>query len=99
MVVGDTSRPEGAAAIVSESLRAVPQVEILFNNVGTGSHTLPEEMEFDEFADNLRVNLHSSFLIAKGFGRAMIDGHVPRQHHKHRLYVRGAGHGPGQFRF
>lgn len=76
VVVGDTSRPEGAAAIVSESLRAVPQVEILFNNVGTGSHTLPEEMEFDEFADNLRVNLHSSFLIARGFGRSMIDGHV-----------------------
>jgi NAD(P)-dependent dehydrogenase (short-subunit alcohol dehydrogenase family) len=76
MVVGDTSRPQGAAAIVNEALRAVPQVEILFNNVGGGSHTLPELMEFDEFADNLRVNLHSSFLIAQGFGRAMIQAHV-----------------------
>ncbi len=77
VVVGDTSRPEGAAAIVEEASRAVPQVEILFNNVGTGSHTLPELMEFDEFADNLRVNLHSSFLIAQGFGRGMIDAGVP----------------------
>jgi NAD(P)-dependent dehydrogenase (short-subunit alcohol dehydrogenase family) len=72
-IVGDTSRPEGAATIVRESLAAVPGVEILFNNVGGGSHTLPELMDFDEFADNLRVNLHSSFLIAQGFGRAMIE--------------------------
>ena len=75
-VVGDTSRPEGAEAIVRESLGAVPTVDILFNNVGGGSHTLPELMEFDEFADNLRVNLHSSFLIASGFGRAMIKSGV-----------------------
>ena len=73
VVVGDTSRPEGAAAIVDEASRAVPNVEILFNNVGGGSHTLPELMEFDEFENNLRVNLHSSFLIARGFGRRMID--------------------------
>jgi len=76
VVVGDTSRPEAAAAIVEEASRAVPQVDILFNNVGGGSHTLPELMEFDEFDDNLRVNLHSSFLIASGFGRRMINAGV-----------------------
>jgi NAD(P)-dependent dehydrogenase (short-subunit alcohol dehydrogenase family) len=75
-IVGDTSRPEGAAAIIEQALQAVPQVEILFNNVGGGSHTLPELMEFEEFEDNLRVNLHSSFLIARGFGRAMIQAGV-----------------------
>jgi NAD(P)-dependent dehydrogenase (short-subunit alcohol dehydrogenase family) len=75
-IVGDTSRPEGAAAIIEQALQAVPQVEILFNNVGGGSHTLPELMEFEEFEDNLRVNLHSSFLIARGFGRAMIEAGV-----------------------
>jgi NAD(P)-dependent dehydrogenase (short-subunit alcohol dehydrogenase family) len=76
VVVGDTSRPEGAAAIIEETAKAVPQVEILFNNVGGGSHVLPELMTFDEFSDNLRVNLHSSFLIAQGFGRRMIEGGV-----------------------
>jgi NAD(P)-dependent dehydrogenase (short-subunit alcohol dehydrogenase family) len=76
VVVGDTSRPEGAARIVDEVSRAVPRVEILFNNVGAGSHTLPELMEFGEFEDNLRVNLHSSFLMARSFGRGMIDAGV-----------------------
>lgn len=75
-VVGDTSRLEGAAAVVRESLAAVSRVEILFNNVGGGSHTLPEVMEFEEFADNLQINLHSSFLIAQGFGRTMIEARV-----------------------
>lgn len=76
VVAGDTSRPETASDIVSKTLDAVPRVDVLFNNVGTGSHTLPEDMEFDEFADNLRVNLHSSFLMARGFGRVMIDAGV-----------------------
>ena len=49
----------------STSMRAVPRVEVLFNNVGGGSHTLPELMEFDEFADKLGVNLHSSFLTRR----------------------------------
>lgn len=75
-VVGDTSRPEGAAAIIDQSLAAVPSVDILFNNVGGGSHTLPELMEFEEFADNIRVNLHSSFLIASGFGKVMIGARI-----------------------
>lgn len=75
-IVGDTSRPAGAAEIVEQASRAVPQVDILFNNVGGGSHTLPELMEFEEFEDNLRVNLHSSFLIARGFGKGMIGAGV-----------------------
>ena len=77
VVLGDVSRAEGARAILEEVSRAVPQVEILFNNVGGGSHTLPEMMEFDEFTDNLRVNLHSSFLMASGIGRSMIAAQVP----------------------
>jgi NAD(P)-dependent dehydrogenase (short-subunit alcohol dehydrogenase family) len=76
VVVGDTSRPESAAAIVEEASRAVPQVDIVFNNVGGGSHTVPELIEFEEFEDNLRVNLHGSFLIAQGFGRRMIEAGV-----------------------
>lgn len=76
VVVGDTSRPAGAGAIAREALSAVPGVDILFNNVGMGSHTLPESMEFEEFEDNLRVNLHSSFLIAQVFGRSMIDAGI-----------------------
>jgi NAD(P)-dependent dehydrogenase (short-subunit alcohol dehydrogenase family) len=76
VVVGDTSRPEGAAAIVAETSRVVPQVDILFNNVGSGSHTVPELIDFEEFSDNLRVNLHSSFLIAQGFGRGMIEAGI-----------------------
>jgi NAD(P)-dependent dehydrogenase (short-subunit alcohol dehydrogenase family) len=76
VVVGDTTRPESAAAIVEEASRAVPQVDILFNNVGGGSHTVPELIEFEEFEDNLRVNLYGSFLIAQGFGRRMIEAGV-----------------------
>jgi NAD(P)-dependent dehydrogenase (short-subunit alcohol dehydrogenase family) len=76
VLVGDTSRPESAAAIIEQASRAVPQVDIVFNNVGGGSHTLPEQMEFDEFTDNLRVNLHGSFLIAQGFGRGMIKAGI-----------------------
>jgi NAD(P)-dependent dehydrogenase (short-subunit alcohol dehydrogenase family) len=76
VIVGDTSRPEGAAAIVEQTAQLVPRVEILFNNVGGGSHVLPEQMTFEDFSDNLRVNLHSSFLIAQGFGKGMIEAGV-----------------------
>ena len=74
VVVGDTTRPAGAAAIVAQATRALPQVDIVFNNVGAGSHTVPELQTFEEFEDNIRVNLTGSFLIAQGFGRGMIDG-------------------------
>jgi NAD(P)-dependent dehydrogenase (short-subunit alcohol dehydrogenase family) len=76
VVVGDTTRPAGAAAIVEQATRALPQVDILFNNVGAGSHTVPELQTFEEFEDNLRVNLTGSFLIAQGFGRGMIDAGI-----------------------
>ncbi len=76
VVVGDTTRPAGAAAIVEQATRALPLVDILFNNVGTGSHTVPELQTFEEFEDNLRVNLTGSFLMAQGFGRGMIAGGV-----------------------
>jgi NAD(P)-dependent dehydrogenase (short-subunit alcohol dehydrogenase family) len=71
--VGDTSSPEGAQAIVASVLAAVPSVEVLFSNVGTGVHTVPEDLSFDEFEHILRVNLHSAFLMTQGFGRQMID--------------------------
>ena len=71
-VVGDTSRPEGASAIVEAVLAAVPRVDILFSNVGSGVHTVPEELSFELFEDVVRINLHSSFLMTQGFGRHMI---------------------------
>jgi NAD(P)-dependent dehydrogenase (short-subunit alcohol dehydrogenase family) len=76
VVVGDTTRPEGAAAVVEQATRALPQVDIVFNNVGAGSHTVPELQTFEEFEDNLRINLTGSFLIAQGFGRGMIEAGI-----------------------
>ena len=76
VVVGDTTRPASAAAIVEQATRALPQVDIVFNNVGAGSHTVPELQTFEEFEDNLRINLTGSFLIAQGFGRGMIDAGI-----------------------
>ena len=76
VVVGDTSSPESVEAILDETARAVERVDILVNNVGGGTHTLPEQMAFEELYDNLRINLHSSILIAIGFGRAMIAAGV-----------------------
>ncbi len=71
-VVGDTSRPEGASAIVEAVLAAVPRVDILFSNVGSGVHTVPEDLSFELFEDVVRINLHSAFLMTQGFGRHMI---------------------------
>ena len=71
-VTGDTSRPDGAAAIVGQTLEAVGRVHVLFSNVGTGVHIVPEELSFELFADIVRVNLHSAFLMTQGFGRHMI---------------------------
>ncbi|MCU1491926.1 MAG: NAD-dependent epimerase/dehydratase [Acidimicrobiaceae bacterium] len=71
-LVGDTSRPEGADAIVDQAVRALGRVDILFSNVGSGVHTVPEELSFEVFSDVIRINLHSGFLMTQGFGRHMI---------------------------
>jgi NAD(P)-dependent dehydrogenase (short-subunit alcohol dehydrogenase family) len=75
-VVGDTTRPENVDAVLAETARHVPRVDILVNNVGGGSHTVPEQIGFDELSDVLRVNLQGSILVALGFGRSMIASGV-----------------------
>jgi NAD(P)-dependent dehydrogenase (short-subunit alcohol dehydrogenase family) len=72
-IVGDTSRPEGAQSILRQVLEAVPQVDVLFSNVGAGVHVVPEDLSFEEFESVIRVNLHSSFLMTQGFGRHMLE--------------------------
>jgi NAD(P)-dependent dehydrogenase (short-subunit alcohol dehydrogenase family) len=72
-VTGDVSRPEAASSVVQRVLEAVDSVEILCNNVGLGSHTAPEDLTFEAWSELLQVNLTSTFLMAQGFGRHMID--------------------------
>jgi NAD(P)-dependent dehydrogenase (short-subunit alcohol dehydrogenase family) len=70
---GDVSTPDGAAAILEKALALVPQVEILVNNAGKGSHTFPEELDLAEWDSVMTLNLRGYFLMAQAFGRHMIE--------------------------
>jgi NAD(P)-dependent dehydrogenase (short-subunit alcohol dehydrogenase family) len=50
---------------------------MLFNNAGTGSHTMPEDLGLDEWSAVLRLNLTGYFLMAQAVGRQMIAKKIP----------------------
>jgi NAD(P)-dependent dehydrogenase (short-subunit alcohol dehydrogenase family) len=72
-VHGDVSCPEGVAAAIAGVLETVPQIDILVNNAGRGSHTYPEDLEYDEWAAIFALNLTGYFLVAQAVGRHMIE--------------------------
>jgi NAD(P)-dependent dehydrogenase (short-subunit alcohol dehydrogenase family) len=75
-VVGDVSTPEGVLAAVAASLRAVPQIDILINNAGRGSHTFPEDVTYEEWSEIFQLNLTGYFLMAQAVGRQMIERRI-----------------------
>ncbi len=75
--VVDVREPAQVTALVEDVCRRFGSVEMLFNNAGTGSHTLPEDLDMEEWSAVLRLNLTGYFLMAQAVGRQMIDKKIP----------------------
>jgi NAD(P)-dependent dehydrogenase (short-subunit alcohol dehydrogenase family) len=75
-IVGDTSRPGTATAVVDDAVKALGRVDCLHSNVGFGVHVVPEEISFEDYERVLRGNIDSAFLMTQGFGRHMIAAGV-----------------------
>ena len=73
VAVADVREPSQVTDLVSDVCGRFGSVEMLFNNAGTGSHTLPEDLGLDEWSAVLRLNLTGYFLMAQAVGRQMID--------------------------
>jgi NAD(P)-dependent dehydrogenase (short-subunit alcohol dehydrogenase family) len=73
VAVADVREPSQVTELVSDVCGRFGSVEMLFNNAGTGSHTLPEDLGLDEWSAVLRLNLTGYFLMAQAVGRQMID--------------------------
>ncbi len=72
-IVGDVSTEDGVNMAVGDALKAVPHIDILMNNAGRGSHTLPENLTMDEWDSIFQLNLRGYFLMAQAVGRHMIE--------------------------
>jgi NAD(P)-dependent dehydrogenase (short-subunit alcohol dehydrogenase family) len=75
-VVGDVSSVDGVNAAVRDSLAAVPQIDILINNAGRGSHTFPEDLAIEDWDAIFALNLRGYFLMAQAVGRQMIENKI-----------------------
>ncbi|MBV9357457.1 MAG: SDR family oxidoreductase, partial [Chloroflexi bacterium] len=68
----DVRSPDQVAAAFSAVDRAFGGVDVLVNNAGIASHTLPEHLGLEEWHNVLDVNLTGAFLCAQQAGRRMI---------------------------
>jgi NAD(P)-dependent dehydrogenase (short-subunit alcohol dehydrogenase family) len=75
--VADVREPAEVQALVGSVCDRFGSVEMLFNNAGAGSHTLPEDLGLDEWSSVLRLNLTGYFLMAQAVGRQMIAKKIP----------------------
>lgn len=66
------SDPESVAALIPAAEQAMGQVDILVNNAGLTRDNLALRMKDDEWDDVLRVNLTSSFQLARACLRGMM---------------------------
>jgi len=90
---------EDALGLLAAELPAdrVGSVEMLFNNAGTGSHTVPEDLGLDEWSEVLRLNLTGYFLMAQAVGRQMIAKNIPGRIVNTSSTVGGSAMGRGNF--
>ena len=72
-VEGDVSTPGGVQSVVSRALAEVPEIDILINNAGRGSHTFPEDFTYEDWSAIFQLNLTGYFLMAQAVGRHMIE--------------------------
>ncbi len=75
--VADVREPSQVEALVSDVCDRFGSVEMLFNNAGTGSHTLPEDLGIEEWSAIMSLNLTGYFLMAQAVGRQMIAKKIP----------------------
>ncbi|MDQ6669325.1 MAG: SDR family oxidoreductase [Chloroflexota bacterium] len=68
----DVRSPEQVASAFEAVDQAFGRVDVLVNNAGVGSHTLPEDLGIEEWLNVLAVNLTGAFLCAQQAGRRMI---------------------------
>jgi NAD(P)-dependent dehydrogenase (short-subunit alcohol dehydrogenase family) len=76
-VVADVREPSEVERLVSAVCRRFGSVEMLFNNAGAATHTLPEDLTLEEWSAILRLNLTGYFLMAQAVGRQMIAKKIP----------------------
>jgi NAD(P)-dependent dehydrogenase (short-subunit alcohol dehydrogenase family) len=75
--VVDVREPSEVEGLVSQVCDHFGSVEMLFNNAGAGSHTLPEDLTLEEWSAVMRLNLTGYFLMAQAVGRQMIAKKIP----------------------
>jgi NAD(P)-dependent dehydrogenase (short-subunit alcohol dehydrogenase family) len=95
--VADVREPDAVQALVDRACDRFGSVEMLFNNAGTGSHTLPEDLGLDEWSEVLRLNLTGYFLMAQAVGRQMIAKNIPGRIVNTSSTVAGSAMGRGNF--
>ena len=70
--VGDVKDEAGVDALVDRVHAELGLVDILINNAGSGSHTLPEQVTMAEWRHMFELNLTGSFLMARAVGRKLL---------------------------
>jgi len=74
-VVSDVADPEAVDRLVTHTLEELGRVDIVVNNAGAarGDDRVPVvDLPVDEWNTVLRVNLDGTFLMSRGFGRALV---------------------------
>lgn len=69
----DLTRSETVASTIDELAAVLGDLDVLVNNAGTGASTPFLEVELDEWADVLAVDLTGAFLVAQAAARRMVD--------------------------
>lgn len=72
-VTTDVTSEEDVINLVDETVSEFSTIDVLVNNAGTSIHVAAEEMTYEQWRENLEVNLDSAFLCAKYAGQEMID--------------------------
>lgn len=70
--VGDITDEATCDALVDRATSELGVVDILINNAGSGSHTLPERVTMAEWHHMIALNLTGSFLMARAVGRKLL---------------------------
>lgn len=95
--VVDVREQAAVQALVDDVCDRFGSVEMLFNNAGRGSHTLPEDLGLDEWSAVLSLNLTGYFLMAQAVGRQMIAKNIPGRIVNTSSIVGGGAMGRGNF--
>lgn len=68
----DVTREKEVEQAVSEVVKALASIDILFNNAGICISEAAEHMSYEEWRKVVDVNLNGAFLVARAVGRSMI---------------------------